>query len=353
VSLGRGVFSTDDILHIVDDSVVSWQMLYATSSATGAPSVVSATVLVPNVASGGPAPRALVAYDPGATGMGDTCAPSRQMTDGTFVEDGILADALARGWALVVMDYPGLGTPGDHTYLVNRALAYATLDGLRAALSIPELGLSPATPIGVWGYSEGGSAAVAAAELAASYAPELNLVGVAAGGVSGDLLQNAKALEGQITFVPSVLMAIGYNAAYPELALDGFLNERGKRELAEVREKCIVDAMLQFAFGHISDYTVRSPFDDTTFRQRLHENRLGQYAPRFPVYLYHAENDEAVPLQIARALRDTYCAAGVSTSFKLLPGTDHLGGQAQGYPAAADWLAERFAALPAQSSCAD
>jgi pimeloyl-ACP methyl ester carboxylesterase len=346
------VFSTDDILHIVDDSVASWQVLYTSSSASGEPVVVSATVLAPRAASGASTPSAIIAYDPGATGMGDACAPSRQIPDGTFVEDGILKDALDRGWALVVMDYPGLGTPGDHPYSVNRALAYATLDGVRAALSIAELGLSRATPVGVWGYSEGGGAAVATAELAPSYAPELNLVGAAAGGVSSDLLQNAAALEGQLTFVPSVLMAIGYNAAYPELALDGFLTARGKRELSEVRDKCIIDAMLQFAYGHISDYTVRSPFDDPGYRQRMAENRLGQFAPRIPVYLYHAQNDEAVPLRIALALRDTYCAMGVTTTFQTLSGTDHLGGQAGGYPAAADWLAERFAGLPAHSTCA-
>lgn len=101
----------------------------------------------------------------------------------------------------------------------------------------------------------------------------------------------------------------------------------------------------------MSDYTVRSPFDDPAYRQRLNENRLGQFAPRVPVNLYHAEDDEAVPLRLALRLRDTYCAMGVATTFELLRGTTHLGGQADGYPGAADWLAERFAGVSAQSTC--
>ena len=34
-----------------------------------------------------------------------------------------LARLLARGWVVVATDYPGLGTPGPHPYLVGQSEA--------------------------------------------------------------------------------------------------------------------------------------------------------------------------------------------------------------------------------------
>ena len=126
--------------------------------------------------------------------MGDQCAPSRQLQNGTEVEIAFLAQAMFKGWAVAVTDYEGLGTPGDHTYAVARSEGRALLDVARAAGSIP--GLSAAAPIGVFGYSQGGQAASAAAEQWQSYAPSLNVVGVAAGGVPADLNAVAKFNDG-------------------------------------------------------------------------------------------------------------------------------------------------------------
>lgn len=82
-----------------------------------------------------------------------------------------LSALLARGFSVVVTDYQGIGTPGGHAYLQPVPESHAVLDAARAAI---RLGVTaPNAPVGIWGYSQGGGAAAAAAEQARSYAPDL------------------------------------------------------------------------------------------------------------------------------------------------------------------------------------
>ena len=167
--------------------VKAWHLLYRSTSATGAPDAVSGTLLVPPAPWLRGGPRPLITYAVGTHGLGDQCAPSNLLAHGIENESALLAQALSQGWAVVVTDYEGLGTPGTHTYAVGQSEGRAVLDAARAASRVTGAGLSPSGPIGVFGYSQGGQAAAWAAELQGTYAPELNVVGVAAGGVPADL----------------------------------------------------------------------------------------------------------------------------------------------------------------------
>lgn len=89
-----------------------------------------------------------------------------------------LPELLKRGYAVVAPDYPGLGTPGPHPYLVGESEGHAVLDAVRAARNAPEA--HAGQRFAVWGHSQGGHATLFAGLLAQSYAPELQLVGVAA-----------------------------------------------------------------------------------------------------------------------------------------------------------------------------
>ena len=97
---------------------------------------VTGSVLTPNHAWTGHGERPLVAFAPGTQGLADRCTPSRQMSVGTEYEALFIAGFLARGYAVVVPDYEGLGTPGEHPYINNLSHGYNTLDAIRAAVSI-------------------------------------------------------------------------------------------------------------------------------------------------------------------------------------------------------------------------
>ncbi len=91
---------------------------------------------------------------------------------------GLGRNAEPEGYIVVATDYPGLGTDGIHPYLIGESEGRAVLDSVRAARDLPDSGASDR--FAVWGHSQGGHAALYTGELAARYAPELKLVGVAA-----------------------------------------------------------------------------------------------------------------------------------------------------------------------------
>lgn len=207
----------------------AWSLTYRSTSAAGEPNVVGATLLRPTAPWLGRGERPLVTYAVGTHGLGDQCAPSAALANGTEVELLLIGQALARGWAVVVTDYEGLGAAGAHTYNVSSTEGHAVLDAARAAMAVPGADLSPAAPVGIWGYSQGGAAAGSAAERAADYAPELDVRGVAAGGVPADIgeVYRAERADPDTTGL-IVAVLTGFDAAYPELGLRGGLTPAGR-----------------------------------------------------------------------------------------------------------------------------
>lgn len=85
--------------------------------------------------------------------------------------------------ASAIVVAPGGGKPGAreviaHPYLIGQGEARSVLDAVRAARQMPELDLAERTV--VWGHSQGGHAALWAGAIGPSYAPEVDLIGVAA-----------------------------------------------------------------------------------------------------------------------------------------------------------------------------
>lgn len=338
--------------------VTAQQVLYQSTDALDEPMAVSGTVLMPMKPWMGAGSRPLISYAVGTRGLGDACAPSYTLSHGSDYESGAIVALLDRGWAVAVTDYQGSGTPGLHTYMVGPAEGHAVLDMARAAQRLLGAELPLSTPIGLMGYSQGGGSAGWAAELAPSYAPELNVKGAAIGGVPADLAATAEFLDGS-PFVAFALMAsLGIDAAYPELMLDSYLNDRG-RELVAAGEKSCLASIDGFGtllgntvLTRLDDYVTMNPLHTPAWQARLKEIKLGQTKPSVPVFQYHSALDEIVPFQQAADLRRTYCDMGVDVTWSVLP-AEHALGIAFGPPLAADWLAERFAGQPTASNCKD
>jgi hypothetical protein len=336
--------------------VTAKQVLYRSTDALGQPMAVSGTVLVPTAAWTGPGSRPLVSYAVGTRGVGDDCAPSYTLTQGADYEGAIIKSLTDRGWAVAVSDYQGLGTPGLHTYMVGPAQGHAVLDMARAAQRLPGTGLSSSTPVGFTGYSQGGGAAGWAAELADSYAPELDVKGSAIGGVPGDLTATAEFLDGTPFVAFALLAALGLDVAYPELDLDSYLNARGDDLVARSQGLCLVSvdgfgSFIGAAFTSIDEYTTSNPLDTPAWQARLEETRLGKSAPSAPVFQYHALVDEIVPYQQAADLRRTWCNQGGDVTWSVLPFAEHALGILQGPAPATNWLADRFAGRPTTPNC--
>ncbi len=326
----------------------AWRVLYTSTGATGEATVVSGSLLLPSI--GASAVKGVVSVGVGTHGMGDSCAPSRLLAGGAEPDLATMSALLRRGYAVAVTDYQGLGTQGLHAFGVNKALGRNMLDVVRAVRQIPGVGLDPGAKVGITGYSEGGGAAASAAELAPTYAPELNVVGAVAGGTLSDPERAVRLLDGNWFMGLLMAGALGYDEAYPELGLDQYLKPSGLW-IKQADTAACQEWVARFIFNKVSWYMTRNPMRLPEWQARMRENRVGALRPNAPVYLYHGRLDEAVFYDQTANLRRDWCGLGVNVKWRLNPISEHFTTQLLEESTAFRWLDERFAGIPAKGNC--
>jgi dipeptidyl aminopeptidase/acylaminoacyl peptidase len=134
---------------------------YRSRSVDGSATTISGTLAIPR----GKVPRSgwpVVTWAHGTVGMADRCAPSRAGTPNRY-DSRLLERWLKAGYAVVRTDYEGLGTPGEHPYLIGVSEGRSVLDMVRAARRLdPSVG----NRVVIAGHSQGGPAALWAASRA-------------------------------------------------------------------------------------------------------------------------------------------------------------------------------------------
>ncbi|MFT4042549.1 MAG: lipase family protein [Gordonia sp. (in: high G+C Gram-positive bacteria)] len=298
------------------------RIMYASRYQDNTPAAVTGTVIEPTLPWRGRGPRPTVVLGPGTVGQGDQCAGSKLMglplaidpakpsiaVNYTGLEMNLL---LINGVRVAITDYIGMGTPGIHTYVNRLETGHAMLDAARAALRVAHV---PAdSPVAFSGYSQGGGAAASAAELAATYAPELNVKATYAGAPPADLSKVIDRIDGSF-IVGGVGYAInGLQARYPEVkkVIDTVTNAHGKSVLAQLSTQCIGDSALQFGFQRTTQWT-RSGVplsaviqQNPVVKEVVDAQRIGGLAPNAPVLLEGAINDDVIPYgQVVQLYRD-------------------------------------------------
>ncbi|MTE15951.1 lipase family protein [Nocardia aurantiaca] len=327
----------------------AWRTSYTSTTATGAPTHVTGTVLVPNTPWRGPGSRPLVGYAVGTQGLaGTVAAASWQLRFGLEYESVFLRAALRRGWALAITDYPGLGTPGLHPYVMGRALGPAVLDIMRAARRLPDADLDPDGPLGIYGYSEGGNAAGWALQLQPDYAPDLPLAGGVVGSAPADMVDMVRFLDGTPFAFLLFYGVLGIEAAYPELNVLQHLKPHGRALAALFRRTHIAAAaMLGIGAGvvvptKVSTFCHRPPFEVPEVKARLLENRLGGIAPAAPVLVAGGTGEQVIPYPQAVRLAEDWEASGAEVTMRTLHGREHIGGAMAFAGPAMRFLSERF-----------
>lgn len=332
----------------------SCQVVYGSTSTLGLPVAMSGTVLVPRAEWGGAGPRPILAYGCGVHGLGRDHAPSAWLVQGSEHELPLIDLALDAGWAVAVADGEGLGMAGPHTYGAGRPGGHGLLDILRAAPSVPgPTGLRADAPRAIWGYSEGGRCAAWAAELAATYAPELPLAAVAAGGVPADLRELARHV-GRGDFAGlSLAIVVGLAHAHRDPALWQVLTERGRRAAEVAAGLDVFSLVLEHPEPLESLTRCAEPWETPAWRAVLDAERNGRIAPGVPVLLYHSTNDDIVPHRVGTALAAGYRALGADVTWLDVPAVDHLRGGTDAACEVLGWLARRVGPFErAQPACA-
>lgn len=344
------------------DGASAYRILYTSTDQQGGVVVTSGTVVVPD---GGGSPPAVLAWGHGTVGLGDRCAPSRggggegpepeEDWPDEVIPTELTPDALSRGWVVAAADYQGLGTPGNHTFLVGQPSGRAVLDAARAATQLEASGAGPDTPVVVMGESQGGHAALFAGQEAATYAPDVPVVGVVG---FAPLVEIATILPLAGAALPHYLMmgTSGFTSAYPDLDPAVPLSPAFVEQLPAVADMCWQDAF--DAFGTAQGVVGGDPATDPGWSAALEANTPGVVASAAPVLVLHGEADTTIPAVLSQSYAERACAAGTEVERSTYPGAGHGRGNAAqpgvldaGAADAFTWAEARIAGTPLTAPC--
>lgn len=330
----------------------AWRVRYWTTAEAGQLQPVTGMVVAPREAIP-PQPRKVIAWAHGTSGVASKCAPSQM--PGFWTATPAL-DAVRHGYVVAAPDYPGLGSAGIHPYLVGVPTARSLLDAVRATQQIA--GAAAGSRFAVWGESQGGHAALWTAQLTRSYAPDLQLVGVAAAAPPTDLIANLRggsdpSIRAFLTAFTAYSWSRYYNA--PLSSLGGRQTQNIITRLAE--NNCVtLDAKPRL--GTIIGVAV--------LRRNLRNVDLGRIRPWAGFARANSVNAAAipVPMLIAQNPRDVIVAPAVTRQFARnacvqrkrvrwidINGAGHQTSAKDSASMTLDWIDNRFAGLGARSDC--
>jgi Secretory lipase len=340
----------------------AYQLFFRTTNATGQPTATVTTVLVPKVPA--PGTRVLATYQPAYDSMTLNCAPSYTLQGGNpngggtgDLEEGLIASELAEGWDVNVPDYEGL----QSEWAVAPMLGHASLDSVIAAEHFAADGLTAGakTKVTFTGYSGGSEAADWAAALAPSYAPQLNIIGIAAGGNFPDFDYTLGQFDGSLWYGIEIGVMESFSRAYQQINLKQLLNPAGQALAAQDGSNSAgcSSSTLNEPYGNASEFTNFPTSEafaaDPTVKQVLDKMSL-RYAPypNVPEYLYNSVDDDVAHIIPVDALVKQYCAAGVQVDYdRDATGGDHITAIPHWWAGALPYLIDRYAGDSVPDNC--
>ncbi|HWS36445.1 MAG TPA: lipase family protein [Actinoplanes sp.] len=357
------------------------RIMYKSTDSTGGPVAVTGAYLEPAATWPGGGARPLVVLAPGTMGQGDQCSTSLALQRGLIIgtendqttlsvgyEVLAIYRLLARGVAVVTTDYAGLGTTDRlHTYVNRVDSGHAVLDAARAAKALPGTSVTPKSAIGLYGYSQGGGAVAAAAELQATYAPDVPITAGYVGAPPADLTAVTSGIDGSELAGALGWSMNGFAQSEPALRpiLDGYLTDAGRAALTALSTMCVGDAILGYAGRRSSAWTRNGRTlaaiieAEPELKSFMNAQTIGTRKPSGVLRVATGVFDNLVPHAQARTMAAGWCRRGGTVVYApiVLPWTaspllNHFGPLLTDQPVAVAWLTNRLAGLPAASNCA-
>lgn len=331
----------------------AWRILYRSVSFTGRPIVVSATVLIPFAA---PPPEGwpVIAWAHGTTGIVPKCGPSK-LPDPLVRIPGI--DRIIDGrYVVVATDYPGLGVGPVHPYLVGESEGRAVLDSIRAVQAMSEAHAGPRTAL--FGFSQGGHAVLWANQIAPSYAPELDLVGVAALAPPtylGELFtDDYHELSGRI--LTGLVLESWSDPGVYDMPIDTMIWPKEYAPFRKIGDNCI--DLVQDEISDIAanrripkDFLKGDPATMPPWSTYMRANIPSPAHSGVPFYIAQGTADTTVDPPVTYKFVRRMCEAGTVVKLERFPGKTHtkLPKAAQG--SAMEWISDRFAGRTPPDTC--
>lgn len=328
-----------------------WRILYTTTVDDTTPATAVATVFAP--ISSPPGPRPVIAWEHGTTGLLQKCMPSLASVPAAGIP--ALDQVAQQGWVIVATDYSFAEKGGPHPYLIGEGEARAALDSVRAARQMPELILDQRTV--VWGHSQGGHAALWTGIAGPRYAPQIDIVGVAAIAPAAnilDILQRNPAADKRL----GPYVAKSYSRFYPDVTFEKALRPEALDASGRIVNLCgfIPPEDPQRIAALTAKFEGPSLAKDTNkaLAERLRQNTADR-AIAAPVLVVQGMADVVVPPAATDAYVDQRCAAGQRLEYWTFGGRDHGGIVQPGTPLETpliEWTKARFSNEPLANGCA-
>lgn len=326
-----------------------WRIFYATTFGDGRPATAVATVLAPAKPAPGASPVVMVFH--GSAGIAQSCMPSL-LTEQYSSVVPLWREALNLGWVFVTTDYSTAGrADSPHEYYIGEGEARAGLDSVRAARQMRELTLDRERTV-VWGYSQGGHAALWAGSVGPRYAPDVKLMGVVALAPSTDV-RKSMALGAPDAPWDNWWLTFAYSTFYPDVKLEESIDSRALESVRRVATLCAIapDPIVK-EFGKFGDSPPLADLTKGALGKRMDEN-VPTAAIASPLLIAQGLSDDIIGPHVTDGYVQGRCAAGQRLDYWIFPGATHatlvLGPNL--YPPLMDWTRDRLAGKPQPKGC--
>ncbi|KAM0263424.1 hypothetical protein ACHAQJ_001280 [Trichoderma viride] len=278
------------------------------------------------------------------------CAPSYIIQTSQSGELSLFIElALTQGWVVAIPDHEG----PKASFLANIQSAHAVLDGIRAVLAASSLiHLSKDPAIVLWGYSGGSLASVFAAELQPQYAPELKILGAAAGGLIPNITTAISSVDNTTSswILPAGIMGLVHE--YPELGpiIDANLIPATASAFKATEHVCsgaLPGTENILSYFRNFDAVMANP----TVLSILAQNDMGNNAPKIPMFIYKGVQDELSPISETDELVKKYCAYGTSVLYRRDILANHDLDAVLTLPVVLSWLKDRLNRVRVSNEC--
>jgi pimeloyl-ACP methyl ester carboxylesterase len=331
----------------------AYRVLYRSRGLRDEPIFVSGLIVVPRgePPAGG---RPIVAWAHPTSGITPRCAPSLAIF--LFQQIQGLRSFVERGYVVAATDYPGLGTPGPHPYLVGDSEARAVIDAVRVAGGMP--GGGGGKGFVVWGHSQGGQAALFTGIIAKSYAPELTLLGVAAAAPATDLVTLMNADINSVGGKNITAMTLwSWHRVYGA-DIDKLVDPRAIPTVDQLARECIEGpfdlVMRRQTEKPLEEHflTVEQPANIEPWRALLEKNTAGILPQGIPIFLAQGTTDQIIKPEVTRDYMAKLCAAGSDVRMVILPNIGHGRAAQASAIEAVNWIEGRFEGNASPNDCA-
>ncbi|HEU4360901.1 MAG TPA: lipase family protein, partial [Mycobacterium sp.] len=348
------------------------QLLYRSTSQTGGPTVNVTSVIQPPIQFDR---RRVVSYQSAYDSLNRNDEPSYAISGGlrlggliSNVEAAVFGPFIAEGFTVVVPDTEGQAA----AFAAGPEYGMNTLDSIRAVLNSSTV--PSQAKVALLGYSGGALATEWAAELAPSYAPDVNerMIGAAMGGLLVDPAHNLHYVEGTGFWAGVLPMALVGIARAFEIDLTPYLTPYGAKVFHELQAASIINVLGQYPGLKWTDLIIPkypTPESLPVYVRCANQLIMGTGGtPTIPLFIGQGAGGELelTPggksgigagdgVMIAgdvRTLARDYCAKGTRVHYEQYDALSHIWSIPIWLPNAIAWINRRFAGLPASENCA-